>query len=107
SPGSATNLASPVKRESSALTTSTCKLAMYRPWLECLGFFEGFVYGSHHVVRLLGQCIALPFDDHAETTKRFGQRHEFARCAGKDFGAMERLRKETLNFACSCHGLLV
>ena len=43
-----------------------------------LGLFEGFVDGTHHVERLLGQVIALARDNHFETADGLGQCHVLA-----------------------------
>src|SRR5574344_2812563 len=132
SPGNATKRAAPEKMDSSALTTSTwmvfilgllrksetvlCKARSARNALhpaihhlgsQLLGLFEGFVDGTDHVERLLGQMVALTGNDHLETTDGFGQRHVLARSAGKHFSHVERLRQETLNLTSTRHSQLV
>src|SRR3546814_6022526 len=66
--------------------------------LEFLGFFEGFVDRANHVESLLGQCIAFAVDNHLEAAQGFSQRNVFAGRTRKDFGQVERLRKEALVF---------
>src|SRR5690554_6395610 len=99
SPGSETNFASPLKIDASALTTSTCMVAIGLPLqlLQRLGLLEGFIDGADHVERLFGQRVAFTIDDHLEATNDFFQRNVLARRAGKHFGHMEWLRQEALD----------
>src|SRR5690606_33269935 len=92
SPGSETNFASPAKIDASALTTSTCMVAMRLSLLQGLGLLEGFVDGADHIERLLGQGIALAVHDHLEAADGFLERNVLAGGAGKHFGHVEGLR---------------
>src|SRR3546814_21162903 len=69
--------------------------------LEFLGFFEGFVDRANLVESLLGQCIAFAVDNHVEAAQGFSQRNVFAGRTRKDFGQVERLRQEELDFTCA------
>src|SRR3990167_5823432 len=99
SPGRATNLASPEKMDSSALTTSTWMVLMVYRRSDLLGFFERFVDGADHVEGLLGQVIALTVHNHLETTDGFGQGNVLAGGTGEHFRNVERLGQEALNLA--------
>src|SRR6185369_4149124 len=73
-PGSTTNSASPEKICSSALTMSTfmvgAAIGSFQALLQLLRLLERLVDAADHVERLLGQRVALAFDDHAEAADR-------------------------------------
>src|SRR5688572_12330428 len=106
SPGSTTKVASPEKMLSSALTTSTWRVAAAM-LLECLRLLERFLDRADHVERLLGQLVALAVHDHLETLDGVLQRYVLARRAGKVLRHRERLRQEALDLAGARHRELV
>src|SRR5258708_31529749 len=107
SPGSTTNSASPEKIDSSALTTSICRVAFAIGLLERLRLLESLFDRSHHVERLFGQRVALAADDHLEALDGVLQRDILARGAGEVLRHRERLRQESLDLACAGHGEFV
>src|SRR5262245_36321350 len=114
SPGRTTNSASPEKMASSALTTSTWRVALAMRvglpdsfLLKVLGLLERFFDGADHVERLLGQRVAFAGDDHLEALDGVLQRHVLARRAGEVLRHRERLRQEALDLARAGHGELV
>src|SRR4026207_2161370 len=106
SPGRTTNVASPEKMLSSALTTSTWRVAAMG-LLERLRLLEGFLDGADHVERLLGKLVAFPVNDHLEALDRVLERHVLAGGAGEVLRHRERLRQETLDLAGARHRELV
>src|SRR5690606_19916608 len=100
SAGANTMFAWPEKIERSALTMSTCIVAINSYLrLELLRAFGGFVDRADHVERLLGQVIVLAVHDGLEALDRVLQRHVLAGRAGEHFRNVERLREEALDLA--------
>src|SRR5262245_14474635 len=106
SPGSTTNVASPEKMLSSALTTSTWRVATAM-LLERFRFLERFLDRADHVERLFGQLVAFAVDDHLEALDRVLERDVLALLPGEVLRHEHRLREEALNLARARHRELV
>src|SRR5262245_13990341 len=92
---------------SSALTTSTWRVAAAMGLLERLRLFERFLDRADHVEGLLGKLVAFPVDDHLEALDGVLERHILAGRAGEVLRHRERLRQEALDLPGARHGKLV